>query len=139
MPLASFSDNFNTGLSVRESCGIDDGSSPPIIPCTKYGDGEGEKKYAIIIMPIRNRIIKRISATMMKANLATIVLDSKNSLLASTALLDEKSLTAEFNPVLVSAMELEMLLNAFDAPLVKLLISIGAEDVATGTGFGFII
>ena len=76
---------------------------------------------------------------MMKANLATIVLDSKNSLLASTALLDEKSLTALFNPVLASAIELEMLLNAFDAPLVKLLISIGAEDVATGAGFVFII
>ena len=60
-----------------------------------------------------------------------MVFDSKNSLLASIALFEEKSLTAVFKLVRASAMEVEMLPRALDAvsaiPDATFLMSVGGE------------
>jgi hypothetical protein len=74
--------------------------------------------------------MKPIKTMMIKANFATIVFDSKNSLLASTRLLDEKSLTALFKFVRASPSELVIFPKALDA--VSAIPLFGAVDDCAG-------
>jgi hypothetical protein len=79
--------------------------------------------------------MKPIKTMIIKANLATIVFDSKNSELASTAVFEEKSPTALFNPDFASSMDLEI----FSMPLVMppTLGKPGNPDAPSGFGSGF--
>jgi hypothetical protein len=127
IPVCWFADHKTVELFANEFWGTEMDSFPLIRPFTKYGDSDGCKKNANAIIPIRNKNMNPISTKMIKANLATIVFDSRNSEPASTIFPEEKSPTVLFMEVfkLVAALEIpsDALLNVFEIPSVIPLVS----------------